>query len=130
MTSEQAMVREFHKKFGPPHPTKLTRKILNDYRGKLRVSLIKEEQEEFEEAVEYRDPAAMIDALCDILYVTYGAANELGVDLEPFFKEVHRSNMEKQGGLLREDGKILKPEGWVPPRIDEILASRLGDIDE
>jgi predicted HAD superfamily Cof-like phosphohydrolase len=100
------------------------------YRGDLRVKLIKEEAQEFADAWFARDAAEMVDALCDILYVTYGAANELGVDLEPFFREVHRSNMEKEGGSLRSDGKIMKPKNWLPPRIKAILSSRLGDIDE
>lgn len=45
------------------------------------------------------------------------AALALGVDLQPFFREVHRTNMHKLKGPKREDGKQLKPEGWKPPRI-------------
>jgi predicted HAD superfamily Cof-like phosphohydrolase len=45
----------------------------------------------------------------------YGAAIESGVDLGPFFDEVHFANMRKTNGGVRGDGKILKPEGWRPP---------------
>jgi predicted HAD superfamily Cof-like phosphohydrolase len=61
-----------------------------------------------------------IDGLADLLYVVYGAAVTFGIDLDPFFDEVHRSNMAKDGGATREDGKILKPEGWQPPAIRAI----------
>lgn len=70
--------------------------------------------------------AEMIDALCDILYVTFGAAVAMGTNLDPFFDLVHRANMLKSTGPVQADGKRLKPEGWQPPDIqgmlDEILA--------
>jgi len=39
-----------------------------------------------------------------------------GVDLEPIFQRVHASNMTKTGGV-RDDGKILKGEGFVAPDV-------------
>lgn len=62
-----------------------------------------------------------IDGMCDLLVVTYGTAEEMYVDLEPHFNEVHRANMDKLGGPKREDGKQLKPEGWVAPDHQRIL---------
>jgi hypothetical protein len=50
-----------------------------------------------------------------------GTAVEFGIDIQPFFDEVHRTNMLKVGGTTREDGKTLKPPGWEPPRIREML---------
>lgn len=70
--------------------------------------------------------ALVIDGMCDILYVTYGCAVEIGVDLAPFFDEVHAANIEKFSGPKSELGKSLKPEGWQPPRIEAMLA-RLRD---
>lgn len=73
--------------------------------------------------VEYdakQDIDGAIDGLCDLLYVTYGTAVAWGVRIDPFFDEVHRANMTKLAGEKREDGKQLKPEGWVPPRIKEL----------
>ena len=40
------------------------------------------------------------------------------------FNEVHRSNMAKlvDGKVIRrEDGKVLKPEGWQPPQLAQFL---------
>jgi predicted HAD superfamily Cof-like phosphohydrolase len=87
------------------------------------VRLIEEELEEFREAVAKSDVVEMIDALCDLLYVTYGAAVALGVDIDPFFDEVHRANMAKRGAGQRHDGKQLKPVDWKAPRIAELLES-------
>ena len=61
------------------------------------------------------------DALADLVYVIYGAALEYGIPLDRVFAEVHRSNMAKLGAdgrpILREDGKILKPDGWTLPNV-------------
>jgi len=160
-----------------------------------KAKLIQEEGDELLKAVEIEDPVDTIDALCDLLYVIYGAANFytlyintegdddtsvarppqgfkeikkniyelrvaiksavisvevgarlgvrqaledlartcwllgsqcLGIDLRPFFREVHRTNMLKTTGPVREDGKRLKPEGWQPPRIEAMYAKRKG----
>jgi predicted HAD superfamily Cof-like phosphohydrolase len=123
VNKEQAMVAAFHRRFGNPPPD---RPDLERFPGGLRVSLIEEESAEFAEAVAAGDLVEMIDALCDLLYVTYGAAVDLGVDLEPFFAEVHRSNMAKVGGTRRADGKWLKPAGWTPPDVAGLLRRRYG----
>ena len=154
----------------------------------LRIKLIQEEAQEFVDAVKVENVVEVIDALCDLLYVVYGAADVfdsgaitdgkyenmlvprntpdwpllnreledfnlsinasvqairgsdftkvrtelkdlaeglwqcaaegVGVDLKPFFEEVHRTNMKKFTGPKREDGKQLKPADWKPPRIE------------
>lgn len=94
-------------------------------RVELRTALVAEEAKELIEAAERADLVAAVDALCDLLYVVYGAAVEWGVDLEPHFAEVHRTNMAKTGGPVRHDGKRLKPEGWEPPDIAGILRNQL-----
>jgi predicted HAD superfamily Cof-like phosphohydrolase len=123
VNKEQAMVAAFHRRFGNPPPD---RPDLAAFPGQLRVSLIAEESAEFAAAVADGDLVEMVDALCDLLYVTYGAAVDLGVDLEPFFAEVHRSNMAKVGGTRRADGKWLKPAGWTPPDVAGLLRRRYG----
>jgi hypothetical protein len=46
-----------------------------------------------------------------------------GVKLWPVFCEVHRANMAKMiDGVIRsEGGKILKPEGWQPANVKQVL---------
>lgn len=90
-------------------------------RPELRAELIREEAAETVEAIERGDLVEAIDGLCDLLCVVYGAAAEFGVDLAPFWDEVHRTNMAKVGGPVRADGKRLKPQGWTPPDIAGLL---------
>lgn len=91
-------------------------------RPQLRADLIAEEAQETVTAILRGDLVGAIDGLCDLLCVVYGAADEFGIDLAPFWHAVHSSNMAKVGGPVRADGKRLKPEGWRPPDIAGVLA--------
>jgi predicted HAD superfamily Cof-like phosphohydrolase len=71
-----------------------------------------------------------IDGMCDLLYVVIGSAVAAGVDLDPHFSEVHRANMTKTTGPVRDDGKQLKPDGWTPPDHERILIAAFGQEEE
>ena len=85
----------------------------------LYVSLIEEEAGELAEAIKAHDQVETLDALIDILVVTIGAIHSMGSDAEGAWKEVMSTNFAKIGedGKVRkrEDGKVLKPVGWIPP---------------
>lgn len=68
------------------------------------------------------DLVAAIDGIVDTIYVAYGAAEALGIDLEPFYDEVHASNMAKANGKINAIGKLEKPADWTPPDIAGVLA--------
>ena len=124
----QELVAEFHiamlgAEAAPDWPV-----AMSDYNGDLRCSLIEEEGREFRSAWESGDRLGMIDALCDLLYVTLGAGVQMGVRLDPFFAAVHEANMKKVGGLVREDGKQLKPPGWMPPDIGGVYQRTHGEF--
>jgi len=91
----------------------------------LRIDLIQEELEELEAGVSNKDMVEVADALTDLLYVIYGTGHAFGIDLDECFLEVHASNMSKCGPggrvLRRDDGKILKPEGYFPPDLEAVL---------
>jgi predicted HAD superfamily Cof-like phosphohydrolase len=120
MSPEQCMVKEFHLKYGAP--TRETPAQIDVKDRMRRARLIVSEAAEFLEAADQDNFVEMVDALADILVVTYGAAVEMGVDLEPVFAEVHRSNMSKNGGK-DAGGKILKGPGFRPPNV-------LGEISQ
>lgn len=98
----------------------------------LRAKLIREEFKETMDAIDklasgfsYENQAEVLDGLCDIVYVTVGAAIALGLPFTEAWNEVQRSNMAKihPDGTVkrREDGKVLKPEGWTPPDLWNIV---------
>jgi len=67
----------------------------------------------------------IIDALVDLLYVTYGAFNAFGIDADEAFRRVHVSNMSKLGAdgkpIYRDDGKVLKGPNFEPPHLSDLL---------
>lgn len=118
MGPEQTLVRAFHEKYEAPIGPKAAQITPKDRLRRAR--LIISEAAEFLEAADKDDFVEMVDALADILVVTYGTAVEMGVDLEPIFAEVQRSNMSKNGGK-DAGGKILKGPGFSPPDLAPIL---------
>lgn len=116
----QAMVEAFHKMFGIVVNRVPT---LVDARTRdLRTRLIEEEFEELKEAMQRNDLTGVAKEMADLLYVVYGTAVSYGIEMDPVFKEVHRSNMSKVGGHKREDGKWVKPATYSPAAIEPILA--------
>ena len=87
----------------------------------LRVTLIREETEELLDAIEAGDMEKIADGAVDSIVVILGTMVSYGIDLAPIWDEIHRTNMAKQGGGVREDGKILKPVGWKPPDVANLL---------
>ena len=92
---------------------------------KLRLDLIREELEEFREAVEKKDIKEVADALTDILYVTYGAGHAFGIDLDKCFEEVQNSNMSKLGNdgkpIFNDAGKVMKGPNFYKPNLSKFL---------
>ena len=91
----------------------------------LRISLINEELEEFKEAIKNNDLKEAIDALTDILYVTYGAGHAFGVNLDKCFEEVQRSNMSKLGSdgkpIYNKLGKVMKGPSYFKPDLSKFI---------
>jgi len=98
----------------------------NEDQFRMYCDLVREEAEELAAAQAADDEVEQLDALIDIMVVTAGALHSLGVDAEGAWKEVMRSNFAKvdpRTGKVtrREDGKVLKPAGWEPPRLKSFL---------
>lgn len=130
--SNAGRLREFHRAIGlesPDRPALPTPEVL-----RLRRTLIEEEMAEVRteietllprlESGEASDPALLAPLaheLADLLYVTYGALDQLGIDADAVFAEVHRANLAKASGPKRADGKQLKPVGWQPADVRRVL---------
>ena len=122
--SNFSKVGTFMKTFGQEvkiKPSFSTEKI-----NKLRIDLIKEELEEFTEAMNNKDLLEVADALTDILYVTYGAGHAFGIDLDKCFEEVQNSNMSKldENGrpIYNDAGKVMKGPNYFKPDLSKFVS--------
>ena len=90
MKTNQECVYEFTEAFNmfKTEYGKYSRELLveNPKTSKLRYDLIYEEYNELLDAFKEKDFVEVIDALTDILYVTYGAGVALGIDLDKSFQ--------------------------------------------
>ena len=94
----------------------------------MYLSLIDEEYQELQDALGADDKVEQLDALVDILVVTMGAIRAGGMDAEGAWQEVMHTNFAKidpDTGKVRkrEDGKVLKPEGWKAPELEQFLGN-------
>jgi len=99
---------------------------MNNPQYGMYLDLIREEVEELELALIHNDRTEELDALIDILVVTIGAINSMGADGEAAWDEVMKTNFAKidpETGKVRkrEDGKVLKPEGWKAPELAQFV---------
>lgn len=88
--------------------------------------LIVEEFQEYIEASHANDGAEILDACFDMMWVIVGYMKARGWDCEQAWDEGAKSNLIKidpvTGRVIRrEDGKILKPEGWQPPNFAKFV---------
>jgi predicted HAD superfamily Cof-like phosphohydrolase len=101
----------------------------NDKNASLYRVLINEEYEEFIESVYYDSPednVETLDACMDMIWVILGYCHMKGYDIAGAWDEVVKTNMAKVDPVTgkvrrREDGKILKPEGWQPPNMTKFI---------
>jgi predicted HAD superfamily Cof-like phosphohydrolase len=125
MKNKLKSVAEFHEVFKIGNAKEITLLEEKDYT--LRYNLIKEENEEYLDACKNKDIVEIADALGDQLYILCGTILKHGLQhkIEEVFDEIHRSNMSKldeQGKpIFREDGKVLKGNGYFRPDIKKIL---------
>ena len=91
----------------------------------LRYNLIKEELDEFKQALDNNDLLEVADALTDILYVTYGAGHAFGINLDACFEEVQNSNMSKLGNdgkpIYNNQGKVMKGPKYFKPDLSKFI---------
>ena len=96
-------------------------------KNELRFNLMKEENEEYLEAVQNNDLVEVADALGDMLYILCGTIVSHGLQhkIEAVFDEIQRYNMSKldENGkpIYRADGKVMKGANYFKPDFTEIL---------
>jgi len=119
-------VKEFHTAFKIGH-SEIPIANLGESKHELRYNLMKEENEEYLEAVQNNDLIEIADALGDMMYILCGTIIEHGLQhkIEEVFDEIQRSNMSKldEDGnpIYREDGKVMKGPNYFKPDFSKIL---------
>jgi predicted HAD superfamily Cof-like phosphohydrolase len=98
----------------------------DEVQSKLYANLIDEEYHEFKKAFSENDDVETIDACFDMIWVIVGYMISRGWDCNKIWDEGSLSNLakidKKTGNVIkREDGKILKPEGWQPPNFSKFV---------
>ena len=122
-------VKEFHTAFVIGH-SEIPRADLGESKNILRYNLMKEENEEYLEAVQNNDLVEIADALGDMRYILCGTSIEHGLQqkIEAVFDEIQRSNMSKLGKngkpIYREDGKVMKGPNYFKPDFSKILGEK------
>ena len=116
-------VKNFMETFG--QEVKSRPSFSSDKINMLRYNLIKEELDEFKEALDNNDLLEVADALTDILYVTYGAGHAFGINLDACFEEVQNSNMSKLGNdgkpIYNDQGKVMKGPKYFKPDLSKFI---------
>ena len=126
MQKQLKAVRIFHETYGLGVSEEM-KADLGALKSELRYNLMKEENEEYLEAVQNNDIVEIADALGDMLYILCGTILEHGLQhkIEEVFDEIQRSNMSKLGEdgkpIYREDGKVMKGPNYFKPNFEEIL---------
>ncbi|GEL74639.1 hypothetical protein [Myxococcus virescens] len=142
----QEQVREFHRVTGQPCPDRPT--MPDAVTRVLRVRLMLEEVLEYAaasgvevsamgcdiadvsdldvRAVPWMEPdlTRMAHEATDALYLTLGTLVTMGAPARECFDEVAQANLRKAPGgkaEIRDDGKVMKPAGWVPPNVGRVL---------
>ena len=92
----------------------------------LYMKLIGEEFSELLAAKNQNNDAEIADACFDLMWVVVGYMLSRGWDVNKIWNEGALSNLRKIDSetrkvLKREDGKVLKPEGWQPPNFSQYV---------
>ena len=116
-------VKNFMETFG--QEVKLRPSLSSNKINTLRYNLIKEELDEFKQALDNNNLLEVADALTDILYVTYGAGHAFGINLDACFEEVQNSNMSKLGDhgkpIFNDQGKVMKGPNYFKPDLSKFI---------
>lgn len=92
----------------------------------LRAKLTAEENNETLEAWEDENKVEILDGLCDQLYVLLGSILTYGMQdifIKAFARVCDNNNSKAvDGKVIRNDeGKILKPDGFVPVDLSDLI---------
>jgi hypothetical protein len=92
--------------------------------------------EEYQEMQDAKDMTDAVDAALDLIYVCAGYLHSLGLEPQPLWDEVQRSNMSKFKSpdgfkvYRREDGKIMKGPEYFAPDLHGLIMDQMSEKAE
>lgn len=115
----QQDIVDFHRKANQL-PEWFLPQMPDDNTIKLRIDLINEEINETIDSMIKHEIIEVADGIIDSIVVLIGTAISYGIELQPIWDIIHKSNMNKFKGnyKIRQDGKLLKPDNWQSPKRD------------
>ena len=90
----------------------------------LRIKILLEEMGEYIQAELTDDLVGVADGLTDIHYIAAGTENSYGFHGAKHWNEIQGSNMSKSvNGVMtkNEDGKVMKPDSYYRPNLQQFL---------
>ena len=98
----------------------------SEQNAELYVKLMNEEFQEFLDAYANDDEVEMLDACMDLIWVTLAFCHMKRYNVKGAWEEVTETNLSKIDSTTgkvkrREDGKILKPDGWKEPDFSKFI---------
>lgn len=119
-------VEDFHIKFGLPAPAEV--RWQSKEWNSFRLKFMREEIDEYEEALKEKNFEKAFDALIDLVYVALGTAVAHGFPWQRGWDRVHMANMKKIRAHVASDSKrgtaydVIKPVGWQPPDLKDLVS--------
>jgi len=101
--------------------------LLDDDMAKFRIVCLKEEVQEFEDAVAANDLPGAFDALIDLVYFALGTAHIMNLPWPAGWDRVQAANMAKVRAERSADSKrgsgfdVVKPAGWSAPDLSDLV---------
>lgn len=125
MNKMQEQVAEFMRKAGQTVREKPKAIDIREWMN--REALIKEELRELDRAMWAADIVETSDAIGDLLYVVIGTACTCGINIQPIWDEIHRSNMTKfiDGHMDPQSGKWIKGPSYSPANLKPIIDEQM-----
>lgn len=120
------LVKKWHEDFGAAVGE--SPRMIDGDLSNIRIKLIKEELQEYIDAIAEGDLYGAAKELGDLLWVCYGSCVTHGFDADALMAEIAWSNNTKRDDegnpIVRPDGKILKGPNYLPPKLVTVLGVR------
>jgi|LauGreDrversion4_2_1035121.scaffolds.fasta_scaffold299309_2 predicted HAD superfamily Cof-like phosphohydrolase len=107
-----------------------TTNIVNINQANMYIKAVEEEFNELKKAYVEKDYVEVLDGIIDVIVTATNLGLSLNMDLQGAWDEILKSNIAKidlKSGKVnkRQDGKVIKPEGWQPPELKAFLPKLL-----